>query len=169
MSLNSATGANLANAAVQSQIDKLQNGQTIKSPTEIAKDLAAAYHEYAKEGTLPGADLSSGGDISILESAFISDNSPQVPAQIAQGICDYWSSITTPGTPAHGGTSVVSVKINGSAVVSDMENAINSVSSGGLDAFFDATGAVVKTIPCTITEMMPTTPPSPQSFPEVIL
>lgn len=168
MSLNPLTGADLATAAVQAQINKAQSGEAIKTPAEMAQDLAAAYHAYAKAGTLAGADLASGGDVTILESAFVSDNSTAVPAQIAQGICDYWSSINTAGTPSHGGTSVVSVVIDGESLVSAMESAIRGVTSGGWPAFFSVTDAVVKTIPCTITELMPTTPPTQQTFQEYI-
>jgi len=173
MGLNASTGASAATAAVQAQINKLIAEQPIKSNIDIAKDLAAAYHGYAQQATLPGADCSAGGTLSLLEAAFITDNSSNVPGNIAQGICDYWSSINTIGAPAHGGISVVSVAINGGAVFAAMLAAINgtitntAVADAWL-AFYQATEAVVKTIPCTITEMMPGSPPYPQAFAEVI-
>lgn len=173
MALNPSTGASAANDAVQAQIDRLANEQPLNSPSAMAQELAAAYHDYAKLAILPGADMTAGGTLSILESAFVSDNTSAVAAQIAQGICDYWSSFATPGTPAHGGTSVVSVVVNGGSVLAAMTAAVQGLirdtatADGWLD-FYNATESVVKTIPCTITEMMPGSPPYPQAFPETI-
>jgi len=172
MSLNASSGANVATAAVQAQIDKLLAEMPIKSNADIAKDLAAAYHGYAQQATLPGADCSAGGTLALLEAAFITDNSGLVPGNIAQGICDYWSSITATGAPAHGGTAVVSVAINGGAVLASMVAAITGVITTAAVpdawlAFYQATESVVKTIPCTITELMPPSG-TPTPFAEVI-
>ena len=38
--------------------------------TSVASQLAKAYDDYAKGGVILGADLSAGGDKSLLESAF---------------------------------------------------------------------------------------------------
>ena len=168
MSLKPSTGADLATQIVQNQIDRLENSEILLGPAAIAVALASAYHTYAKEATLSGADCTFGGNVSILESAFITDNSTAVPENIAQGICDYWSTITAPGTPSHGGTTVISVTVDGSAILSAMKAAVQNVTVGGWSAFFSATGAIVKTIPCTVTEMMPGTPPYPQAFMETI-
>jgi len=171
--LNANTGATAANNALIAQINKHNNGEEIKSPTDIAKDFALAYHDYAKSATLPGADCTAGGTLSLLESAFISDNTPATITKIAQGLCNYWSSFITPGAPAHGGTSVVSVVVNGSAVLAPMIAAAQALVTdqskpdGWLD-FYNATQNVVKTIPCVITEIIPGTPPVPTPFPEFI-
>ncbi|MBD3610534.1 MAG: hypothetical protein HUJ30_08295, partial [Gammaproteobacteria bacterium] len=114
-----------------------------------------------------------GGTLTILENAFISDNTSLVVANIAQGICDYWSSITATGDPAHGGIVVNSVTIDGAAVLTEMKAAISGVitDTAVADAwlaFYQATEAVVKTIPCTINEEMPGTPTYPQDFSETI-
>jgi len=173
MTLNASSGASAANSALQAQITKLENNQTLKSPTDMGKDFAAAYHDYAKSSILPGADMSAGGTLSILESAFVSDNTSGMAAQIAQGICDYWSSFAVPGVPAHGGTSVVSVVVDGASVIAAMTAAVQSLitdveqADGWLNLYQD-TEAVVKTIPCVITEMIPGTPPVPTPFPETI-
>ena len=173
MPLVSADGAAAANTALNTQIIKQQNGEAIKTPTDMAKDFAAAYHEYAKSATLLGADMSNGGTVAILESAFISDNTPTMVAKIAQGICDYWSTFITVGIPAHGGTTVVSVVVTGAAVLASMTAAVqalitNVATEDGWLGFYDATEAVVKTIPCIITEMIPGTPPVAVPFPETI-
>ena len=173
MPLVPANGANAATSAVNAQITKLQNGDLIKSNVDIAKDLAAAYHDYAKSATLPGADMSAGGTVSILEAAFVPDNTPGMATQIAQGICDYWSSFAVAGVPAHGGTSVITVVVNGASVFAAMTSAVQSLITDAQTTdvwlnFYQQTEIVVKTIPCTITEMMPGSPPYPQAWQETI-
>ena len=49
--------------------------------TSVAPQLAKAYDDYAKGGIILGADLSAGGDKSLLESAFsVLDPSSGTPA-----------------------------------------------------------------------------------------
>jgi len=173
MSLVASTGASAANSALQAQITKLENEQALKSNADMAKDFASAYHDYAKSSILLGADMTAGGTLSILEAAFVTDNTSGMAAQIAQGICDYWSSFIVAGIPAHGGTSVVSVVVNGAAVLAAMTAAIEALITDQSQAdgwlnFFQDTETVVKTIPCVITEMIPGTPPVPTPFPETI-
>lgn len=181
MSLIASDGAAAANTALNAQINRLNQSQALKTPSEMAVELAAAYHDYAKTAILPGADCTAGGTVSILEAAFVSDNTSAMVAKIAQGICDYWSSFITPtsitdpetGLYPHGGTSVVSVVVNGTAVLAAMTAAVQALitNTAKVDAwldFYNATQAVVNTIPCVITEMIPGTPPVPTPFPEVI-
>ena len=163
MSLNIATGATPSKEAVDRQISRSENQETLLTPEQVAVELADAYDTYAKEGTLPGADLTTGGTKSLLEAGFISDNTSATIDRIAEGICDYWISNNTPGTPAHGGTSVVSVTIDANSKLADMKAAIAALVtdepvSGFMDVFYQATQDVVKTIPCTIVEMISRTP-----------
>ncbi len=173
MPLNPATGATAANNALIAQIDKQNNGEPITPQSDMAKQFATAYHNYAKAATLPGADCTAGGILSILESAFISDNTAATIDRIALGLCNYWSSFITPGAPAHGGISVVSVVVNGAVVFAAMKAAVtalvtNQLKPDGWIDFYNATEAVVRTIPCVITEIIPGTPPVPTPFPETI-
>ena len=78
--------------------------------TSVAPQLAKAYDDYAKGGIILGADLSAGGDKSLLESAFsVLDPSSGTPANMAAKLCAYWQGLPKPGIPSHGGVAVVSV------------------------------------------------------------
>lgn len=171
MGLTISIGVDASNTSVQQQIDKFEVGDTILSPTDVASELAQAYLDYSVTGILLGADLSSGGIKSILDVGFISDNTPTTIDNIASAICGYWSSIDKVGLPAHGGTSVSSVVIDGNSKLSEMktaiEDSITDIAAGGWTDFYNNTQAVVKTIPCSITELMPPTN-SPQVFMETI-
>ena len=60
----------------------------------VAPQLAKAYDDYAKGGIILGADLSAGGDKSLLESAFsVLDPSSGTPANMAAKLCAYWQGI----------------------------------------------------------------------------
>jgi len=173
MSLDPQTGASIAAEAVAAQFARLDADEDLLSPAEMGVELAEAYHAYAREGTLPGANLAIGGTLSILESAFVATNDAGMPAQLAQGICDYWATNIALGVPAHGGTSVVSVQVNAALVLAAMTAAVQALITDAAvpDAwqkFFEETEAVVSTIPCIVTEMMPGSPPFPQAFPETI-
>lgn len=162
MSLNIATGSTPSQITVDEQIQRAIDKETLSTPTQVAIELADAYLLYSKEGTLPGADLTVGGNQSLLNSGFITDNTPLTIDSIAEGICNYWSTNNAIGTPAHGGTSVVSVVIDGASATPAMKAAIESiitdVSGDGWTAFYQATQDVVKTIPCIITEIVAGTP-----------
>lgn len=154
---------------IQDQVDR----ETPLSPAAMASRLAQVYHDHAKGATLPGADLSAGGDVSLLEQAFeVTDSSLQVD-KLAAGLCSYWTTCGAPGLPAHGGTAVVSVVIPGASVLAAMRAAVQGlITTEEVDQpfrkFFEATDQVVQTIACTVTEMIPGTPPVPTPFPEAI-
>lgn len=167
MTLNVTTGATASQQAVDDQYDRSNNGEALLTPTQMAELLAAAYDLYAKEGTLPGGDLTAGGDLSILEAGFISDNTPATVTNIATAICNYWTSNNTPGLPAHGGTEVVSVTIDGASAIPAMTAALQPVLTGGWLGFYNATQPVVLSIPCVVVELIqPGNVPTP--FPETI-
>lgn len=140
----------------------------------VAPQLAKAYDDYAKGGIILGADLSTGGDKSLLESAFsVLDPSSGTPANMAAKLCAYWQGLPKPGIPSHGGVAVVSVVPTFAAAQAGVLVAItacittNEVQKPYKKLFGDIE-AVLKTAVCTVTETMPTTPPSPSPFPETL-
>jgi hypothetical protein len=142
--------------------------------TSVAPQLAKAYDDYAKGGIILGADLSAGGDKSLLESAFsVLDPSSGTPANMAAKLCAYWQGLPKPGIPSHGGVAVVSVVPTFAAAQSGVLAAImacvttNEVQKSYKKLFGDIE-TVLKTAVCTVTETMPTTPPSPSPFPETL-
>ena len=158
MTLNINTGATAAQKAVDDQIKLATDGDTILTPTEVAVILASAYDAYAKEGTLSGGDLSAGGTKSILDTGFISDNTSATVTNIATEICNYWSSNNAVGAPTHGGTSVQSVTIDGASKITVMTEAIEGFITDQPDdgwvGFYNVTQTVVKSIQCTIVELI---------------
>lgn len=171
MALDSTTYGTACNNLLTTQVTD-PTSIDLKSPTEMAELFAAEYDKYAKGGTLLGADLTKGGDVTILETGFISDNTTAMSTKIATAICGYWESATTVSdTPEHGGTSVASVQIKASTVLAAMITAvtdtITNVAGDGWIDLFKNTEEVVKTIPCIITELVGA-PPVSTTFPEKI-
>lgn len=159
MSLNPSSGADTSTNSVDVQVQRGIDGDALLSPALIAEELAAAYDAYAKQGALPGADLTQGGNIAILEAGFITNNSTAGIRQIAEAICDYWATNNAPGAPAHGGSSVANVVIDGASSYDAMEASIISILTDQLVVdgwlnFYQATEAVVNVISCTITELI---------------
>ena len=81
-------------------------------PAVAATRFAEAYALSAKGGIVAGADMSKGGDITRLEAAFASDNTPATIDRMAEGIAEYWATAGAPGSPAHGGERVESVSVS---------------------------------------------------------
>ena len=142
--------------------------------TSVAPQLAKAYDDYAKGGIILGADLSAGGDKSLLESAFsVLDPSSGTPANMAAKLCAYWQGLPKPGIPSHGGVAVVSVVPTFAAAQAGVLAAImDCVTTKEVQKpykkLFGDIETVLKTAVCTVTETMPTTPPSPSPFPETL-
>lgn len=142
--------------------------------TSVAPQLAKAYDDYAKGGVVLGADLSAGGDKSLLESAFsVFDPSSGTPANMAARLCAYWQGLPKPGIPSHGGVAVVSVIPTFTAVQAAVLAVIMAcVTTKEVEKpykkLFGDIETVLKTAVCTVTETMPTTPPSPSPFPETL-
>lgn len=141
--------------------------------TSVASDLAKAYNDYAKGAVIPGADCSAGGDLSLLESAFTSDNSPATMLNMAAKLCAYWQDLPKPGLPAHGGVAVVSVvpsfqTLNSAVYVAIAGCVTTSQFEMPFKRLFGAIEGVLKTAPVVVTETMPTTPPTPAAFPELL-
>lgn len=158
MTLNIQTGIVPSQSSVDTQIQRGIDRDPLLTPSQIAVELAAAYLAYSKEGILPGADLTPGGDQSLLNAGFISDNTTATITSIAEGICNYWSTNNAIGTPAHGGSVVESVVIDGASVIPAMISAIEAIITDtpdlGFEALYNATETVVKTIPCIVTELV---------------
>lgn len=139
----------------------------------VAPDLAKAYNKYAKGGTIAGAVLTAGGDVSLLESAFTTDNTEATITNMAAKICAFWDGVPKPGVPSHGGTVVASVDPTFSLMTVAVADAIKSCITDKTvekpyKTLFKAIENVLKTATVTITETMPTTPPSPGTFPETL-
>lgn len=133
---------------------------------------AAGYKEYAEQGIVLGAD-NSGSDESIIEFAI---GKTTTVTELATAFANYWATVAIlPGTPAHGGISVVSVVNDAATRVSSFEAAIEAsmTTKESKPYFYNLVNNIetmaVSTIIWTVTEMMPTTPPSPSPFPETIL
>lgn len=132
---------------------------------------ATEYDKYAKEGVVLGAD-NGAEDKSILQDAL---GKSTTVTELATAFADYWATVfIVPGDPAHGGTAVISVVNDAASKVSLFESAIQeSITSSKSEPFFyqfinNIETMAVSSIIWTVTEMMPTTPPSPSSFPETI-
>ena len=142
--------------------------------TSVASQLAKAYDDYAKGGVILGADLSAGGDKSLLESAFtVCEPYSGTAANMATKLCAYWQGLPKPGIPSHGGVAVVSVVPTFVAVQAGVLAAImgcitTSEVQKPYKKLFGAIEDVLKTAVCTVTETMPTTPPTPSPFPETL-
>ena len=169
MALDPSSAGQAFQDEIQAQIER----ETPLSNADMAKKLAKVYLDYSKSATVLGADMSAGGDVSILEDAFhVADPAAQVQ-KLAAGICNYWSTFTTPGIPAHGGTVVQSVTVAGASMIGAMAAAIQSLVTDQevpdpFVKFFQTTESVVKTIPVTVVEVLPGPPPTPIPFPEFI-
>jgi len=139
----------------------------------VSSSLAKAYDDYAKKAVIAGADCSQGGNKDLLIVAFSSDNTPATIDRMAANLCAYWQSLPVPGTPAHGGVSVVAVLPAFASLVSAMTTAVKGcVTTSQFEKpykrLFSAVEAVLKTVPVIVTEMMPTTPTAPAPFPEIL-
>ena len=172
MALTPSTGATPSQVSVDAQIQRGIDEVTLLTPAQVGSELAQAYLDYSKQGILPGADLTVGGTKSLLDAAFLSDNTTATVTAMATGICNYWDTNNTPGTPAHGGTVVVSVAINAAAKIPAMKSAIEAFivtpSPAGFLGLYQATEAVVKTFACVITETINVPPPTNTPFAETI-
>lgn len=137
-------------------------------------EFASAYNDYVKKGLVPGA-INTGGDAIILETFMRGvSGSPGTVDAFAISLAEFWATVAiAPGIPAHGGTAVVSVTNDASTKTADFKAAIMASqtateSTPYFGVFIANLEAVVKTISWTVTEMMPTVPPAPVPWPEVI-
>ena len=97
---------------------------------------------------------------------------------MAAKLCAYWQGLPKPGIPSHGGVAVVSVVPTfatvQAAVLAAITNLVNAQAVSKQEVqkpykkLFGDIEAVLKTAMCTVTETMPTTPPSAAPFPEFL-
>ena len=137
----------------------------------VASELAKAYDDYAHGAVIPGATCASGGDKTLLVSAFTSDNPPATMLNMASKLCAYWQTLPKAGLPAHGGVAVVSVipsfgTLN-SAVYAAISGCITTMAfDKPYKRLFAAIETALKTAPVSIVETMPNG--SPSAFPEYL-
>lgn len=156
--LNTSTGATAADAALQAQYNRQAAAELLNTPEEMSTEFGNACADYLKEGILLGGDLSAGGTISILQNGFISDNTAATATALATAVCNFLETNTTTGTPQVG-SSVQSVTIAANAKISTMAAAILTIintppATTGWVNFFNAIDPIVKTIECTIIELV---------------
>lgn len=135
---------------------------------------ASAYNDYAKDGIVLGA-ANTGGVSSLIEDFLRGvDGTSDGVDSFAAALANFWATVAIdPGTPAHGGTAVVSVINDATTKTAAFKAAIlasytKEESSPYFSVFINNIEAVVKTISWTVTEMMPTVPPAPVPYIEVI-
>jgi hypothetical protein len=144
--------------------------------TTLPEEFADDYDYYASQGIVLGAANHPGtANKAVLVNAIRSPSS-LTPAGLpifATAIATYWSTVAiTPGTPKHGGTSVISVVNNAMTLVGDIQAAILSVSMSVLSEpwYFQLILAIESVIrsKCIwiVTEDISGTGPKP--FPETI-
>jgi len=155
MALDPQTYGQQAEDELTQQITDAMAGNK-KTPTEMSEAFAAVYHDYAREGDCGGVDISAGGSQAELDPAFISDNTADTITQIAQALCDYWDTFTTPGE-AQDLDVVTDVSPQAQDQVTAMETAITDyIESGdsrtGWIGWYEATEAVVNQIEFLVTE-----------------
>ena len=152
MALDPTTYGQQAEQALEQQI---ASGGAL-APEDMSAEFAGIYYDYSVEGEADGVDVAAGGTQSILDPAFISDNTSATVTQIADAICDYWESVDTPGE-ATVLDVVISVTVDASAQRAPMEQAIidyteSGPARNGWAGFYDATEEVVNQIPFEVTE-----------------
>lgn len=133
--------------------------QSADGITSVAAHLAKAYDDYAKGAVIAGASCAAGGDRSVLESAFTSDNTSATILNMASQLCGYWQSLPTPGIAAHGGVAVATVVPSFQTLNSALYVAISGCITTSLVEkpymrLFGAIEAALKTAPIFIVETM---------------
>ena len=150
-------------------------GQPTGEPSSgnFAAGFASAYHNYASAGQVLGA-ISGGGNQSIIQNFMdsVQSNSQAIP-DFAKALADYWAGVAVkPGTPAHGGVSVVSVTNDAASKVSAFLSAITeSYTTDKTDPGFqqlieNIENIALTAVTWTVTEQMPDG--GSQDFSEVV-
>lgn len=151
-----------------------ESGQPVPPEGDFPADWAQGYDVYAAAGEVPGAD-NSGRSPGILESVLRDGMSTQGPSvtDLAQALAEYWATVAVePGSPAHGGVSVVSVENDAIAQVAAFESAIQaSITQEERTPYFlefvsNVESIGVGAVTWSVSEQMPDG--TVQVFPEVI-
>lgn len=141
---------------------------------DYPEGFASAYNDYAKDGIVLGAANTGGTSILIEDFLRGVDGTPDGVDSLATALANFWASVAiAPGAPAHGGTAVVSVTNDAATKIAAFKSAIlasqtTEESTPYFSVFINNIETVVKTISWTVTEMMPTVPPAPVAYVEVI-
>lgn len=170
-----ALNPSVASTAITSSYTLLVGLEDKYGDVDYPMDFAVAYDTYARQGEVLGA-INEGGNPAILANFLrsIPGDSPATVRAFAQAFANYWSEVCiTPGSPAHGGTSVIEVTNNALDLVAAFEAAIRtSLTTQEMKPYFyhfinNLEAIAVSQIVWTITEAMPPSG-SPASFPEGI-
>lgn len=154
---------NAFGAQAENLLQDQVSGTISLSSSEMSEAFADIYFDYSKEGSVAGVQVSLGGSKSLLNGAFVSDNTPSTISSIASGLLNYWDTvITIDPAGAEVLDVVVSVVVSASGLQSALENAISSYSEAGNArngwvGFFEAQEDVIKQIPFIVTETQTST------------
>lgn len=170
MALNPAVAASSIWDNYQAAASIDENGEPTGQPPsgDFAAAWAISYDNYSKAGTVAGA-TNTGGDKSILESFLngVQSESGSVDG-FAAALAAYWATVAvTPGSPAHGGSGVVSVVNDAAEKVADFKSAINASITDQLstpffqEAIENIQNMAVSKINWTVIESIPGTGPVP--------
>ena len=157
-SIGIAPGAGLDTDVIIAEFNVIVNAQInnfVLTPTEVSSLMRDSYYNECKNGIILGVDVAAGGIKSLLNTSFLGNNTPEVINNMAQTISDYWHTVNTPGTPAHGGTSVTNVTTDLDYL--DIEVAINSIITtsltvNGIGDLLNAINDTVKNATFYVTE-----------------
>lgn len=171
MALNPAFAATALTAAYKPFAaigdDGLATGQP--STGDYPNLFATAYDNYAAQGVVLGADNSGRSPI-ILENFLRTGlaGASQPVTEFATVLAEYWATVAVqPGTPAHGGTAVVSVSNDAMTHIPEFEAAIlASMTATESKPWFENFVQNVETIAVaniiwTVTELLPPAVPTP--------
>lgn len=103
-----------------------EGNSIVPSYGDYPSKFASAYETYSLSGVVLGA-VHGAQQPSILESFLRSwnSNSRSSVTEFATALASYWSTVlVVPGSPAHGGVSVVSVTNDSTSHISEFESAI---------------------------------------------
>ena len=156
-------GSGLNTNVIIAEFNKIVNDQIdefVLNPSQVSSLMSTSYYSESKNGIILGANVATGGVESLLDDAFLGDNTPTVVNNMAQSVNDYWHSIP-PGTPTHGGSVVISVTTNLTSV--NIESAIieimnNPPTNDGIGNLLNAINDTVQAATFFITENVSGTP-----------
>lgn len=157
MALDAATGA----ASLYAAYAPIVTGVTV----DYAPLFATEYDTYAAGGVVPGA-VNTGGTAALLE-AFVAGvvSGPTVIDDFADALAQYWATVAiAPGSPAHGGSSVVSVTNDAASQTAAFKSAIEAtITAADTPPYFQSLYANIESIGLaavtwTVTELISGTP-----------
>lgn len=165
MALVPANAAAPIASAYRQKANLTQDGQPLDTApvsTDYPAAFADSYDTYAAAGEVPGSTNTGGTKAAIANC--LADQATLGVDTLAQALADYWATVAlTPGTPAHGGSSVESVTNDAATRVAAFKDAITTSitaaeSTPWFEQFIANVEAAAKQIQWTVTEMVNGTP-----------